>query len=168
MAGAEDDVYTYDNLLADGGPFVPDIADLGGDEMEDDPQTPPQKGVDIYAGVLNEHGRNIAGLNRVFSGFCALYIEWDSGSSEWIVVYMDAMGTLVESASFTLTPVSTGVVTISWAAGTLPAMGRKPLVQATDGYGRGYATILTANSVQVRMHDEAGSPAAENFVVFLK
>lgn len=168
MAGAEDDVYTYDNPLADGGPFVPDITDLGGDEMADDPQTPPQKGVDWYSGAANEHGRNIAGLNRVFPGFCALYIEWDSGASEWIIVYVDAMGTLVESASFTLTPVSTGVVTIAWTAGTLPAMSRKPLVQATDGFGHGYGTILSANSVQVRMRSEAGSPAAENFVVFLK
>lgn len=163
--GAIENVYTYDTPLEDGGPYVPDLAALGGEDFEDDAQTPPAKGTDPYAGLYSEHSRNLTGLNRMIA-FAALWLEHDGSS--WNVIYVDAMGTLVEAESFTVTPVSTGVVDIEWEAGLLPAMSRKPVVMCTDGFGRGYGTVLSALSVEVRLHDEGGSNSNESFVVYLK
>lgn len=165
MAGAIDDVYTYDNPLEDGGPYVPDVEDFGGDEVEDDAQTTPAKGTDPYGGMYNERARNLAGVNRMIP-FCSLWVEWDG--SAWNVIYVDAMGTLVEAESFTLDPISTGVVDISWEAGVLPALARKPQVLCTDGFGRGYGVAIEARKVEVRLHNEAGSTSNENFVIHLK
>lgn len=167
MAGAIDDEYTYDRALADGGPYVPDVDDLGGDEIEDDAGNAPQKGSEPYGGLYNERARNLAGLNRMTS-WCRLWLEWDSGESEWNIVHIDAMGTLLTSDSFTLTPDATGVVTIEWAAGTLPPMARKPLVFLTDAFGCGWGAISDANAVTVRLHDEDKNLANLNFAVELR
>lgn len=164
--GATDNKYTYELKIADGGPHRPDIADLGGADLRDKVGSPPQKGRDIYAGLVNEHGRNLAGLNRV-GWTCGLWIEWDGAA--WGVIHAAAMASdaWLTEESFTLTPGPTGTVTVAWDAGLLPTLQRKPIVEMTDGFERAYGLIDTATSIVVRIHDEAGSPTNANFVLWL-
>jgi len=165
--GAPDNKYTYELEIADGGPHRPDLADLGGADFQDRVGSPPKKGRDPYAGLYCETARNLAGLNRV-GWVCGLWIEWDSGLSEWSVIHAAAMAseTWLTEESFTVTPGPTGTVTVSWDAGLLPALARKPIVEMTDGFERGYGTI-DGTSVIVRIHDEAGSNANANFVLWI-
>ena len=164
MAGALTDEYTYDVALEDGGPVRPDLAALGGADFRDSTGSPPQKGRDPYAGLYSEHSRNLAGLNK-FVPTARIWMEWVVADSEWTIIGVDAMGTLVDEDSFEVTPMSTGVLSISWAAGTLPPMQRKPLVTVTDDYGRGYGIVTGANEINVRLHDEDKVAADLNFVV---
>lgn len=160
--GAEEDEYTYDLALVDGGPRRPDLADLGGEDFADNASSAPQKGIDPYAGYYNEHARNLAGLNRL-TPTARVWIEWDSGDSEWIIVGAEGMGSTIDDTSFTLTPVSAGIVTVSWDAGTLPAMERKPLVRLTDDFGVAFAIVMDPNSVRVRTANlSAVPPVAES------
>lgn len=158
MSGAPTDEYTYDMA----SPVRPDLAALGGEDFRDSTSSPPQKGRDPYAGLYSEHARNLAGLNRI-TPTVRIWLEWVG--DEWTIIGVDAMGTLVDEDSFTLTPMSTGVVAISWAAGTLPPMQRKPLVHVTDDYGRGYGIVTGANEINVRLHDEDKVAADLNFAV---
>lgn len=163
MAGAEDDEYTYD---AD-TPYVPDLAALGGEDFQDDTENAPTKGIEPYAGFFSEHTRNLTGVNRVLP-FCRLWIEWTGAA--WTITGVDAMGSdaKVDDTKFTVTPDATGIVTIEWVAGTLPAMSRKPLVTTTDAFGLGWASIQGANEINVRLHDEDKALTDLSFVVDLK
>lgn len=163
MAGAEDDEYTYD---AD-TPFVPDLADLGGEDFADDTENPPTKGIEPYAGLFSEHSRNLAGVNRIIC-FCRIWLEWTGAA--WTITGLDAMGSeaKVDDTMFTVTPDATGVVTISWTAGTLPAMARRPLVMLTGAYGSVYGTVVTTNSIVVRIHDDTDTAANLDFCVDIK
>lgn len=166
--GAVDNKFTYELEIADGGPRRPDLADLGGADMRDKAGSPPQKGRDPYAGLYNEHGRNLAGLNRV-GWTCGIWMEWDIGASEWNVIHVAAMASdlWITEESITITPGPTGTVTLSWDEGLLPTMQRKPVVNMTDGFERGYAIISNQVSILVRIHNEAGSAANANFVVWI-
>lgn len=163
MAGAADNEYTYD---AD-TPFVPDVDDLGGEDFEDDTENAPQIGIEPHAGLFSEHTRNLAGLNRI-GAFCRLWLEWTGAA--WTIIGVDAMGSdaKVDDTKFTVTPDATGVVTISWTAGTLPAMSRKPLVKLTDDFGFAYGTVVTTNSIVVRIHDDTDTAANLDFCVDIK
>lgn len=157
--GAEADEYTYDLALVDGGPRKPDLADLGGEGFADSTLAPPQKGIDPYAGLFSEHSRNLAGLNRL-TPTARVWIEW-SGSA-WIIVGAEGMGSAIDDTSFTLTPVSTGIVLIEWDAGTLPPMERKPLARLTDDPGVAFAIVMDPNSVRVRTYNLSAGPVAES------
>lgn len=164
--GASDDEYTYDRALADGGPYVPDVDDLGGDDIADNPQDAPQRdGTEPYDGLYNERGRNLAGVNRCI-WWCTLWLEWDGAA--WSIANIDSMGTLVEAGDFTLTPGVAGELKIEWDGGTLPPMARKPRVWATDSFGRGWGEVMAANEIDVHLHNEAGSGANFHFAVELR
>lgn len=163
--GAEFDEYTYDLAVVDGGPRRPDLNDLGGEDFADNGGAAPHKGIDPYAGYYSEHARNVAGLNRL-TPTARVWIEWTGAA--WIIVGAEGMGTAIDDTSFTLTPVSAGIVTVSWAAGTLPPMERKPLVMLTDSTGVTFAIVMDPNSVRVRTFNlSAAPPVAEslNFVL---
>ena len=162
---ASDGTYTYDRLAADGGPYVPDEADFG-EEMVDDAQNPPADD-EPNAGLFNERRSNLAGLNRC-TWWCTLWVEYDGGSGDYNVTAVDAMGTLVTTANFTPTSGATGVVVITWTAGDLPAMARKPHAWCTDDHGSAYGEVTTANSITVYLADLAGTADDLNFAVELR
>ena len=164
---AQDDTYTFDREVADGGPYVPDVADLGGDELEDDAQNPPNQGEELYAGQINEVVRNVAGLNRC-NWWATIWVEWDGAA--WNVTAVDGMPSAdrVTSASITPTPSATGVVVLSWASGTFPAMARKPRAWCTDDHGFAYAEVTTTNSITVTLADTGGTADDLNFAVELR
>jgi len=169
--GASDDVYTYDRPLADGGPYVPSVDDLGGAEMEDDAENPPDLEADPNAGKFNELTRNLAGVNRMI-GKCLLEIEWDgtTNADAYSVINCDAMGTdaSVSAASFTLTRQSVGVVLVEWTSGSLPAVNRKPRVNLSDDHGTGWGALSSPTSVTAHLHDGGDIAADAHFILELR
>lgn len=155
-------VYTYDRDVADGGPYVPGVDDLGG-EMVDDTQNPP--GADEpNATLYNERRDNIAGLNRC-THWATIWVTYSGGYS---IDAIDAMGSLVEIADVTPTSGATGVVVLTWAAGTFPPMARKPHAWQTGAQGFAYAEVTTANSITVYLENKGGSAADRSFAVELR
>lgn len=163
--GANDGLYTYDLSLDEGGPRVPDVDDLGGNQFEDG-TPPPPKGKRPHAGMFKQVNNTVAGRERV-GPRCIVWVEWDSGESEWVITAVDAMGTGVTAASFTPTPDATGEVTISWEDGTLPAQTRKPIVHVTDAPGAGYGTA-GVNELTVFLCELDESAANLNFMVEIR
>ena len=158
-AGAPANKYTYDLEIADGGPHKPDLAELGGDDFRDKVGSPPHKGRDPYAGLFNEHGRNLAGLNRM-TETAILYISWNG--TEWSLDALSAMGTKVDSDSFVLNPDATGQLSIDWDGGVLPPMEHEPFVTVTGSFGRAYGATTGPNGVVIHMQNSSGSAANVN------
>lgn len=159
---ATDGVYTYDRPEADGGPYVPDVDDFGG-EIEDDTQNPPAAD-EPSAGLYNERRANLAGLNRC-NWWATIWVEYSGG---YIVTAIDCMGTLPTAASVEPTSNATGVVVLTWAAGTFPAMARRPRAWLTDDHGFAYGEVTTANSITVYLADAGGTADDLNFAVELR
>lgn len=143
--GANDDTYTWDLEEADGGPRRGDIDDLGGDEVRD--RTPaPHKGAEPHAGMYNERGRHIAGLERMGA---SARLDIEHNGSAWVIVGIKAMGTNVTASTFTLTPVATGNMKVSWPAYTLPAQEMKPISICTQSDAWARCTASAAREVTV-------------------
>lgn len=155
-------VYTYDRAAIDGGPYVPGVDDLGG-EITDDTQNPPA-GDEPSEQLYNERRDNLAGLNRC-TWWATIWVTYSGGYS---ISAIDAMGTLVEVADITATPSATGVVVLSWAAGTFPGMARTPRVWQTGAQGFAYGEVTTANSITVYLENKAGVAADRSFAVELR
>ena len=158
--GAPDDEYTYDLAV----PRRPDEDDLGGTQIQDKAGSPPQKGQDVYAGLVNEHGRNLAGLNRL-TPIARLWIDYDG--ADYNVVGLDAMATSdkITEDNFTPTSGSAGIVNIAWTAGDLPALQRTPHAWTTEDFGFAFGAQTGANSIQVQIADTSGTLADLSFAV---
>lgn len=155
-------VYTYDRAAADGGPYVPGVEDFGG-EITDDAQNPPG-GDEPSAQLYNERRDNLAGLNR-----CAWWATiWVTYSGGYTTTAIDSMGTEVSLSDVTPTSNATGVVSLTWPAGTFPGLARKPRAWQTDALGFAYAVVSTANSVTVTLANTSGSNANRSFAVELR
>lgn len=159
---ASDGTYTYDRLAADGGPYVPDVADLGG-EISDDPQNLPAED-EPSAGLYNERRENIAGLNRC-NWFATIWVLYSGGYS---VEAVDLMGTLPTIASFVPTSGATGTIVITWTAGTVPAMARRPHAWLTGSHGAAYAEVTSANSVTIYLRNMSNAAVNASFAVELR
>ena len=157
--GAADGLYTYDIPLADGGPRVPDVEDLGGVDIVNG-TPPPTKGADRDADMDNVQTQTLAGLCRM-TPTCRVSVEY---SGNYAVVAVDAMGTAVAAGAFSFTPNGTGDVTMEWTAGTLPPQARKPRVYIPDAVGHGYA-IAGVDEVRVYTRNESGTATNLAFIV---
>lgn len=157
--GAADGLYTYDIPLADGGPRVPDVEDLGGVDIVNG-TPPPTKGADRDADMDNVQTQTMAGLCRM-TPTCRVSVEYSAG---YAVVAVDAMGTAVAAGAFSFTPNGTGDVTMEWTAGTLPPQARKPRVYIPDAVGHGYA-IAGVDEVRVYTRNESGTATNLAFIV---
>lgn len=155
-------VYTYDRAAGDGGPYVPGVDDLGG-EITDDTQNPPA-GDEPSAQLYNERRDNLAGLNRC-TWWTTIWVTYSGGYS---VAAIDAMGTLVELSDVEPTSGSTGVVVLTWAAGTFPGMARTPHAWQTGAFGFAYAAVTSANSITVTLANASGVAADRSFAVELR
>ena len=157
--GAADGLYTYDIPLADGGPRVPDVEDLGGVDIVNG-TPPPTKGADRDADMDNVQTQTLAGLCRM-TPTCRVSVEY---SGSYAVVAVDAMGTAVAAGAFSFTPNGTGDVTMEWTACTLPPQTRKPRVYIPDAVGHGYA-IAGVDEVRVYTRNESGTATNLAFIV---
>jgi hypothetical protein len=129
--GALDDTFTWDVPPAQGGVRRAALSDLGGAQVQDDVPG-PDKGKDVYAGLVNELERQVAGVNRVIEA-ARVWVRFQNGKP--FVQGAVAMGTQVGAGSFTVALVSPGVVQITWDAGVLPPMIGEPAVSLNSGPG---------------------------------
>jgi hypothetical protein len=161
--GASDDTYTWDVPPSEGGARRAALADLGGAQVQDDVPGPDQ-GKDVYAGLVNELQRQVAGANRVISA-ARVWVRFQNGNP--FVQAAVAMGSQVSASSFTLTVVSPGVVQVTWASGVLPPMVGEPEVSLNSGPGMAWGIWIPVNPNGVEIHttDPTGQPAAMNFLV---
>jgi hypothetical protein len=161
--GAPDDTFTWDIPPAQGGARRAALPDLGGAQVQDDVPGPDQ-GRDIYAGLVNELQRQVAGANRVIAA-ARIWVRFQSGNP--FIQGAAAMGTQVFASSFTVTQVSLGVVQLTWSQGVLPPMIGEPTVSLNSGPGMAWAMWIAsnANGVEVHTTDATGQPAALPFVV---
>jgi hypothetical protein len=161
--GALDDTFTWDVPPTQGGARRAALADLGGAPVEDDIPS-PDKGKDVYAGLVNEIQRQVAGVNRVIEA-ARVWVRFRNGQP--FVQGAVAMGSQLDASSFAVVQVSPGVVQITWGAGVLPPMVGEPTVNLNSGPGMAWAVWIpsTANGVEVHTTDVAGQPTAQRFVV---
>lgn len=161
--GASDDSFTWDVPPAQGGARRAALADLGDAQVQDDVPG-PDKGKDVYAGLVNELQRQMAGVNRVIDA-ARVWVRFQGGNP--FVQGAAAMGTEVTPSSFTVTQVSPGVVQLTWGPGVLPPMIGEPTVSLNSGPGMAWAVWIpsNANGVEVHTTDATGQPAAQRFVV---
>jgi hypothetical protein len=161
--GAQDDTFTWDIPPAQGGARRAALPDLGDAQVEDDVPGPDQ-GKDVYAGLVNELQRQVAGANRVIEA-ARVWVRFQGGNP--FVQGATAMGSQVGASSFTVTQVSAGVVQVTWDDGVLPPMLGEPAVSLNSGPGMVWAVWIAsnANGVEVHTTDATGQPAAQRFVV---
>ena len=161
--GAIDDQYTWDLDRSEGGARRASLADLGDAQVQDDLPS-PNVGSDIYAGLINELVRQVAGANRVVS---AAWV-WVRVANGVPTVYRAiGMGSNVGLQTFKATRVSVGVCQITWALGALPPMLGEPTAALNSGPGLvwGQWMASNANGVEVHTTDQTGAPTDLNFVV---
>jgi hypothetical protein len=161
--GAPDDRFTWDIPQAQGGARRAALPDLGDAQVQDDVPG-PDKGKDIYAGLVNELERQVAGVNRVTAA-ARVWIRFQNGQP--FVQGVATMGSQLGPSSFTVNKLSAGVVQITWAAGALPPMLGEPAVNLNSGPGMAWAAWIpnNANGVEVHTTDATGQPADQRFIV---
>lgn len=159
--GIVDGKYTYDLLVADGGPRRPNLYDLGGDEMVDEDPA-PKKFEQPSADWANNIDRVVAGLTRMV-GPVDIWVEFVVGAPQ--VINVKAMGTTIVTTTFTPTLVTTGEVTLEWPANTLPPMECAPKSWLNSGPGTIYAKrdVSNQNMIRVYMTNASGVAANLNF-----
>jgi hypothetical protein len=163
--GIEDDRYTYDLPLIDGGARRPNLHDLGGDEMADDDPA-PQKFVQPTAALANGINRNLAGVNRMI-GTARLWVVFDGADP--VKTNAKGMGSQINTDSFQVLSQSTGVTTVEWGEGVLPPMEGHPSACLNDGPGMIWAKKSDVDPLQVIVftYDKDGDPANLAFNVVI-
>src|ERR1700744_1447932 len=95
--GAPDDTFTWDIPSAEGGARRAALPDLGGAQVQDDVPG-PDKGKDVYAGLVNELQRQVAGINRVIEA-ARVWVRVQGGAP--FIQAASAMGSAVDPSAFT-------------------------------------------------------------------
>lgn len=160
-----DDVCTWDVAPSDGGARRASLEDLGGAHVEDDVPG-PDKGKDLFAGLVNEFGRQLAGVNRII-GAARVWVRVWAGTPS--VYRATGMGLVVDATFFRVTKVATGVFQITWTEGSLPPMVGEPETSLNSGPGQIWGVWMpnTPNGVAIHTTDGSGQPGDQNFVVTL-
>jgi hypothetical protein len=164
--GAQNDTYTWDQPPQQGGAYRADLASLGGAQMQDGKPN-PDKGSEVYAGLVNELQRQTAGLNRVTHS-AILWIRFTGGpTSAPFVFAAQGMPTAVATMQppfFTVARQAgapAGALVVTWVPGTLPPQLGDPETFLNGGpgscYGQGIPT--NPNGVGVFTFDAQGNPA---------
>jgi hypothetical protein len=163
--GAQDNTYTWDQPPQQGGAYRADLGSLGGAQVTDGKPN-PDKGSEVYAGLVNELQRQTAGLNRTTHG-AVVWIRFTSGpNSQPFVFAAQGMPTAAASTSppfFTAARPAgapAGVVQLTWVPGTLPPQLGEPETFLNSGPGTAYGTWIATdpNGVLVFTFDAAGTP----------
>jgi hypothetical protein len=143
------------------------LDDVGSAALVDDAANPPIPPQMPYAAQLNQWALQLAGMNRIIP---ALDIEvmFTGGNPAFVNVL--AMSSLINTTwaqqNMTLTHVSTGVVLVSWPAGTVPPPRAKARAWITDPNPYPQPVVQpAANGVQIRTWNLTGAPADLPFLV---
>jgi hypothetical protein len=163
--GAQDNTYTWDQPPQQGGAYRADLGSLGGAQVQDGKPN-PDKGSEVYAGLVNELQRQTAGLNRVTHA-AILWVRFTGAPSAPFVFATQGMPTAVATMQppfFTLSRPAgapAGVVQITWAPGTLPPSLGEPETFLNSGPGSCYGQWIPGNpnGVSIFTFDAQGNPA---------
>ena len=167
--GAQDNTYTWDRLPGQGGAYRADLPSLGGAQVRDGKPN-PDRGSEVYAGLVNELQRQTAGLNRVTHA-AVVWIRFTGGANSTPFLYAaQGMPSRVASPQqpfFTVARAAgspVGVVDITWVPGTLPPQLGEPDTFLNSGPGSVYGTWITnnPNGVRVFTFDSQGNPADQS------
>jgi hypothetical protein len=143
------------------------IADLGDAALVDDAIDPPIPPEMPYAAQLNQWALQLGGMNRIIPAL-DLQIHFTAGTPA--IFNVAAMSSIITTtwaqAHLTVTHSSTGVVMITWTAGTLPPPRAVPRawVLSTTALPQPQALALS-NGVQVSSWNLAGAATDLDFVV---
>lgn len=163
MSGAIDDLYTWEDETQ---PYRAGVEDLGG-ELPDDSDLAPDPSNDPFAGLFNERGRHLAGLNRMI-GSAMLWIEFSGGNP--VVVNVKGMrGSFAADAFMASLDGGAGQVLITWASTLLPPLVAAPRVALNEGPGTAWGELVAGNATAVKVFttDVAGAGANLKFNVEL-
>lgn len=161
--------YTWDFNLGATPPVVAaaaSIGDLGDAALVDDAVDPPIPPEMPYADQLNQWAEQIGGVNRVIVA-ADIQIHFVAGAPT--IYNVAAMSSVITTAwaqaNMVVTHTGTGVVTITWPAGSLPPP--RAVARAWNIGGPYPQPVVTAvsNGVEVSTWNLAGSPTDLDFVV---
>ena len=160
--GAAEDTFTWEENPASRAT----LAMLGNASVEDGVPN-PDKGSKVFAGMLNELQRQVAGTNRVEPA-AIVWVRFSSGAP--FVYQATGVRSDIATSSFTVTRQSgapTGRFKIAWLAGKLPPLLADPEVFANSGPSMPYGTLDPSgpNSVLVWVYDNTGTLADNRFGV---
>lgn len=136
--------HVFDILAVDGGARRPDIEDVGGARLTELTGYEPSKsGADPYADMMNQWQHLLPAYGRVVPSV-GISIRFSAGTP--VIDVLDAAGSNIVAADFTITDNGDGNTSIQWASTLLPSPGRKPhLTLHGVGIHSGGA-ILTLNA----------------------
>lgn len=162
--------YTFEGT-AENPARRPSLDDIGGDELEEHPQFPPNKsGKMPYADQLNERARQIRGAAGT-GAFCTLHVRFAAGAPT--IESVQARNSALSAGDFTLTDNADGDTTIEWLSYKLPplVLAKLSLYQDVEiDRQRVYSTTSSSPSTKtaVRVKTKLGAtPTDCAFVVEL-
>lgn len=166
--------YTWDFNLGIVPPLdarAASLDDLGGAQLVDDAVYPPIPPQMPYAAQLNQWALQLAGVNRVVP---ALVVEIHYIAGVPTIINATGMSSIITTTWATtgapnnllVTHVGTGIVQITWAAGTLPNPRRRP---RADPYTNSPVPVpnvtAVSNGVQVATWNLSGVLTDTDFTV---
>lgn len=158
--------FTWDAQIS---PAVParaaDLADLGDGAYVDDALYPPIPGEMMTSSDANQFAAQLAGMNRVITAV-AISIHFAAGAPG--VQQIAAMGSTILPGSVTVTHTGTGIVTLTWPAGTFPP-ARLPAfaVITVDGAYLQPTALPVSNGVQVKTRNNTATLVDTDFCVWV-
>jgi hypothetical protein len=155
---------TWDITPAAGGARRPALADMGGAQMADD--GPVDKGTMFYADLGNQLQRQVASQGQS----CPIATVWIRYSGGYSVHRSIGPSSSISTLGFfTITPVSTGIVRVTWVAGTLPQLSGEPHVTLQRAFGRCYSDMISGNpnGFEVRIQNSSDVAANLDFMATL-
>lgn len=143
MAASE--TLVFDIAAVDGGARRPSLDDVGSAILEDKAGTkaPPQDGKHLYKNMCNQWQLLLAALGR--TAHPVIITVGFSGGTPFIDK-IQAAGTNVVSADFTLVDNGVGSTSIQWTGTTLPAPTCDPLLSLSSVGVHCGGAILTLNA----------------------
>ena len=143
---------TYELALAQGGPRVPDVDDLGGCERVDFGQGPDAPDRPTMPNAPMDNLSNLMIAQREgMSPRATVWVVFIAGAPT--VIAVRAMSRLLDTTSFTISLISAGLVQITWAPGVLPAASLPPRVTLNAGPGAApWGKQITGNANGVEVH----------------
>lgn len=145
------------------------IADLGDAAHQDDAADPPIPPEMPYSAELNEWANQLAGVNRVILA-SDITVQFSGGTPG--ITNVAAMSTLVTTSwvqeNMTVVHVGTGIVSITWPLGALPAPrapSRAWILASSPAPYPQPQVVAIPNGIEVYTWNLSGTATDLNFVV---
>lgn len=138
-------------------PRRPSSEDLGRDDLENDPRSPPAEDEPSAEG-WNQQVKQDVGQAKVCPAVI-FSVAFDGSTPFLLRLSSPATTAKVNLGIFTVSLVNTGIVEITWPANTFPPLVAEPWGATLNG-GKGFIEVRhITNGVRVETENKAGSPA---------